>query len=326
RGVLGALRLVLALALRGAARAAAAAAGAGAVLLVHALAVGGALGGPGVLGVVGLLGVVILRGGGEGEVGAADGRIVRADGGARLRGRGLEQERGEVHLDLLAAAGAVVLGGILRRGAAGGGQGTQIVDDGVVLAVGALRLGLGPGGLRDRLGLGARGLGLRGLGGRLRSGLVHRRCTLGRLLRSGPDLGGGGGRRSRGGAGAAAATRGRGGRGLGGDVLLRGDHGAGGGALRLRDRRRGEGGGSGRGAGAPAAARGGRVLRLRRVVLGFVGAVSHAAVSFWRTSAPWSRLVIVAEDGSLKPSPSRSSTVEALRCRAREHCGRGRPR
>src|SRR5690606_25946648 len=37
---------------------------------------------------------------------------------------------------------------------------------------------------------------------------------------------------------------------------------------------------------------------------------------FVRTSAPWSRLVIVPGDGSLKPSPSRSSVVEALRCRA----------
>src|SRR5699024_10458272 len=59
---------------------------------------------------------------------------------------------------------------------------------------------------------------------------------------------------------------------------------------------------------------------------GFVGAVSHRAVSFWRTSAPWSRLVIVPEDGSLKPSPSRSSPGGSAAMPAVEHCGRGRPR
>ena len=76
-------------------------------------------------------------------------------------------------------------------------------------------------------------------------------------------------------------------------------------------------------AGAPPAVAAPKVLRRRRVVLGILGAVSHAAVSFWRASAPWPRLVIVPGDGSLWPSPSRSSTRERCDADRGEHCGRG---
>src|SRR5699024_5365582 len=86
--------------------------------------------------------------------------------------------------------------------------------------------------------------------------------------------------------------------------------------------------------GAPAGA---PARRRRRAGGGFCGSSDESfsgswvlsairAVSFWRTSAPWSRLVIVPEDGSLKPSPSRSSRGGSAAMPAVEHCGRGRPR
>src|SRR5690606_18714439 len=69
------------------------------------------------------------------------GLVLGADGGAGLRGGRLEQQGGEVHLDLLAAAGAVAV----RRGlpgAAGRGERPQVVDDRVLLG-GLDLLGLG---------------------------------------------------------------------------------------------------------------------------------------------------------------------------------------
>src|SRR5690606_9071958 len=225
--------------------------------------------------------------------------VLRGDGGAGLRGRRLEEEGGEVHLDLLAAARPVLVdlglggGGRLGRGAGRGGEGLQIVQDRV--RGGPLRL------LLLLVGLGLR----RGL--RLLRRLGRRRLE---------------GRRSRRRPGPAATARRRGGRGLEGLLGLGGDDGARRGVLRRRGGLRGHGGGAGRGSRAAASPRRGCSV-VRRVVLGILGAVSHAAVSFWRASAPWPRLVIVPGDGSLWPSPSRSSTRERCDADRGEHCGRG---
>src|SRR5699024_6944325 len=230
-GVLGGALVTL----RGAARAAPAAACAGAALL--------------------LLGILVLRA--VGVLGAGGlGAVLVGDRGARLRGRCLEQERGEVPLHLFAAARAVLVHRLLGRCAAGGGQRAQVVDDRVLVRRVLVRRARGV--LDDLV-----------LDGRLGGGLVRGR------LRPGGDHGGSGR-----GAGAATTARGGGGGlGLGAGRVLRGDDGARRGALGFGHDGWGERGCSGRCAGAAATARGGRVLRfVRRVVLGFVGAVSHRAV------------------------------------------------
>src|SRR5699024_7032165 len=129
----------------------------------------------------------------------------------------LEQERGEVHLDLLAAARSVLVHRLLRRCAAGGGQRAQVVDDRVLVRRVLVRRARGV--LDDLV-----------LDDRLDGGLVH----------GWVDLRGDHGGAGRGAGAATTARGGGGGLGLGARRILRGDDGARGCALGLRDGGRGE--------------------------------------------------------------------------------------